>query len=113
MWLKDWRKRWFVLEGNKLHFSKSPSDSPHGTIDLAACLTVKSAEDKTDKRNSFEVATPEATYYMYADTEKSKDEWIGAIGRAIVKYSNAFTNEDDYDDGESDSEDDDEEDDDE
>ena len=32
-------------------------------------------------RNSFEVATPEATYYMYADTEKSKDEWIGAIGR--------------------------------
>lgn len=33
--------------------------------------------------------------------------------RAIVKYSNAFTNEDDYDDGESDSEDDDEEDDDE
>lgn len=31
--------------------------------------------------NSFEVATPEATYYMYAESEKEKDEWIGAIGR--------------------------------
>lgn len=35
MWLKDWRKRWFVLEGNKLHFSKSPSVR---SIDLSAHL---------------------------------------------------------------------------
>lgn len=54
---------------------------PHGTIDLRDCLTVKSAEEKTDKRHSFEVATPEATFYMFADSEKEKDEWIGAIGR--------------------------------
>jgi hypothetical protein len=28
-----------------------------------------------------EVATKEKTFYMYADTEKEKDEWIGAIGK--------------------------------
>jgi len=29
---------------------------------------------------------------MYADTEKQKDEWIGAIGRAIVKFSGSYRN---------------------
>ena len=49
-----------------------------------------------------QVATPDATYFMYAETEKEKDEWIGAIGRAIVKFSNAYTNEDGMDEGDSD-----------
>ena len=97
VWLKEWRKRHFVLKGNKLYFSKKQGDEPHGTIDLEKCVTVKSAEEKTSKRFSFEVATPESVYFMYASTEKEKDEWIGAIGRAIVKYSNVYTC-DDFDD---------------
>jgi hypothetical protein len=32
---------------------------------------------------------------MYADSEKEKDEWIGAIGRAIVQSSRTFTTEND------------------
>lgn len=32
---------------------------------------------------------------MYAETENEKDEWIGAIGRAIVRYSSAFTGDND------------------
>lgn len=34
---------------------------------------------------------------MYADKEKEKDEWIGAIGRAIVQASGTFTHEDNAD----------------
>jgi hypothetical protein len=37
-------------------------------------------------RYCFEVATPESTFYMYAETEKEKDEWIGAIGRYILSF---------------------------
>jgi hypothetical protein len=44
----------------------------------------------TIKRHCFEVATPDEVFFMYADNEKEKDEWIGAIGRAIVKYSGSF-----------------------
>ncbi len=40
------------------------------------------------------VSTNDTTFYMYADSEKEKDEWIGAIGRAIVQSSKTFTNED-------------------
>ena len=54
------------------------------------------AEEKTNKRYCFEVATPESTFYMYAETEKEKDEWIGAIGRAIVRFSSAFTGDDGF-----------------
>lgn len=40
---------------------------------------------------------------MYADSEKEKDDWIGAIGRAIVRCSSTYTNEDGMDDEERDS----------
>ncbi|TYZ65096.1 hypothetical protein PybrP1_006013 [[Pythium] brassicae (nom. inval.)] len=102
VWLKEWRRRYFVLKGNKLYFCRAAREPAHGLIDLADCLTVKSAEEKTNKRFCFEVATPDSTYYMYADTEQHKDEWIGAIGRAIVKFSSSFTgDQDDDDDGSS------------
>ena len=93
MWLKEWRQRYFVLKGNKLYFSRQKGSAPHGMIDLSECLTVKSAEDKTNMRFCFEVATPESTYYMHAESDKEKDDWIGAIGRAIVRFSSAFTGE--------------------
>jgi len=90
MWLKEWRRRYFELRGDTLSFSEGQGKASHGSIDLKDCLTVKSAEEKTKKKYSFEVATPESTYYMYASSEKEKDEWIGAIGRAIVRSSGAF-----------------------
>lgn len=66
-------------------------------IDLSVCMTVKSAELKAGKKNAIEVSTDDTVYYMYADTEKEKDEWIGAIGRAIVQSSATFTADDNVD----------------
>ncbi|KAK8802254.1 hypothetical protein WA538_005162 [Blastocystis sp. DL] len=86
-WLKNWRRRYFILKGDKLYFAKSTNVPPHGVIDLSQCQTVKSADDKTKKKYSLEVTTLGETYYMYANSEKEKDEWIGAIGRAIVHSS--------------------------
>lgn len=97
-WFGEWRQRWFVLKGNKLYFSKGPDINPHGMIDLKECVSVKSADLFTKKPHSFEVKTPDSIYYMYAEKEKTKDEWIGAISRAIVRYSSAYTNDDDDDD---------------
>ena len=93
-WLKDWRRRYFFLKGSKLFFAKGEFSAPHGMIDLSTCMTVKSAELKAGKKNAIEVSTKEKTFYMYADTEKEKDEWIGAIGRSIVQSSATFTTDD-------------------
>jgi hypothetical protein len=99
--------RYFILKGSKLYFAKTPSTLPHGVIDLSQCMTVKSAELKAGKKNAIEVSTLDTTFYMYADTEKEKDDWIGAIGRSIVQASATFTNDDGADGAADDSEDDD------
>eukprot|EP00640_Fibrocapsa_japonica_P009687 CAMPEP_0113948744 /NCGR_PEP_ID=MMETSP1339-20121228/71785_1 /TAXON_ID=94617 /ORGANISM="Fibrocapsa japonica" /LENGTH=80 /DNA_ID=CAMNT_0000955895 /DNA_START=99 /DNA_END=341 /DNA_ORIENTATION=- /assembly_acc=CAM_ASM_000762 len=69
-------------------------------VDLRHCLTVKSAEEKTRKPHSLVIKTPDETFYCYADNEKEKDQWIGAIGKAIVRASSTFTKEDGFDSGE-------------
>lgn len=56
-------------------------DDPHGMIDLKDCLTVKSADEKTGKAHSFEVATPEQVYFMFADSEAQKVR-SGPVSRA-------------------------------
>ena len=61
-------------------------------IDLALCTTVKSADLKSRKRNSFEISTPDTTYLLYADTEQAKDDWIGRVGKAIVRCSSTYHN---------------------
>jgi len=82
VWLKDWRRRYFILKGSKLFFAKSELSACHGMIDLASCMTVKSAEYKAHKKNALEVSTPDTTYLMHADTEKDKDDWY------VFKVSN-------------------------
>jgi hypothetical protein len=71
-------------------------------IDLSSCMTVKSAEQKTHKRYALEVSTQETTFYMYAGNEKEKDDWIGAIGRAIVQSSGTYQDEEVGNDSDSD-----------
>jgi hypothetical protein len=89
---QDWRRRYFLLKGSKLFYSKNEWSPPHGMIDLAHCTTVKSADLKSKMRHSFEVSTPEITYLLYADTEQEKDDWIGRVGKAIVRCSSTYYN---------------------
>ena len=64
--IQDWRRRYFILKGSRLFFAKTPYEAPHGMIDLSRCTTVKSADLKAHKKNSFEISTPDTTYLLYA-----------------------------------------------
>ncbi|KAL3759406.1 hypothetical protein ACHAWU_000705 [Discostella pseudostelligera] len=82
LWLRDWRRRYFILKGNRLFFAKSPLEPPHGMIDLSRCTTVKSADLKSHKKHSFEISTPETTYLLYAVPmfrEINREEEAGAM----------------------------------
>lgn len=59
-------------------------------MDLALCTTVKSADLKSKKRYSFEISTPDICYLLYADNEQHKDDWIGRVGKAIVRSSRTY-----------------------
>ncbi len=83
-WLRIWRKRYFKLYvgagGPRLYYMKDAESPPHGMIDLRSCLTVKTADEKTGKQHSFEVATGEQVFFMCADTAAQKDEVRRAHG---------------------------------
>lgn len=91
MWLKDWRRRYFFLKDSKLFFAKGEFTPAHGMIDVSQCTTVKSAELKARRKFAIEVSTKDQTFYMCADSDKEKDDWIGAIGRSIVQSSSTYT----------------------
>jgi PH domain len=95
-----------LLAASSIGFLSVLQDEPHGVIDLAGCLTVKSAEEKCGRQFSFEISVPAETFYLFADDAVSKDEWIGAIGKAIVRYSSSFRPETAGDDDDDDDDDD-------
>lgn len=57
-------------------------------IPVRSCVSIKGAEDSLNKPNAFEITTtlPDRMFFI-ADSDKEKEDWINAIGRAIVKGS--------------------------
>ncbi|CAI9273694.1 unnamed protein product [Lactuca saligna] len=90
-YIKTWRRRWFVLKQGKVFWFKESivtrGSRPRGVIPVAACLTVKGAEDVINKQFAFELSTRSDTMYFIADSEKEKEDWINSIGRSIVQLS--------------------------
>ena len=65
-------------------------------------LIFQSADSKSRKKNALEIILKKEEFSMYAATEREKDEWVGQIGKAIVKHSGMYVDEDDGDDEEDD-----------
>jgi len=59
-------------------------DTPTEVIDLRVFSSVKSSEDYTNRTHSFDVYSADMVFSMVAGTENEKEDWIRAIGRAIV-----------------------------
>eukprot|EP01083_Nonionella_stella_P176234 616037_1 len=72
--------------GKLLYSFKNERDyaNPTESIDLKVHSSVKSSEEYTGKANSFDVYSHETVFSMYAESENDKEDWIRAIGRAIV-----------------------------
>jgi len=83
---KRWRKRWFVLQDSTLYSFKKERvyDTPTEIVDLRVFSSVKSSEDYTHRAHSFDVYSTDMVFSMVAPAEGDKEDWIRAIGRAIV-----------------------------
>lgn len=80
------------------HFTPPTQDSvPRGVIEVKRCLSIKGAEDAINKPHAFEIATTDDSMFFIADSDKEKEDWINAVGRAIVKHSRSLMDNDQAD----------------
>lgn len=97
-YIKTWRRRWFVLKQGKIFWFKSdavtPESIPRGVVDVNKCLSIKGAEDTINKPFAFEISTNNDSMFFIAESEKEKEDWINAVGRAIVKHSRSLLEND-------------------
>jgi len=100
-YIKTWRRRWFVLKQGKIFWFKSdivtPDSVPRGVIEVRKCLSIKGAEDAINKPHAFEISTTDDNMFFIADSDKEKEDWINAVGRAIVKHSRSILDNDQAD----------------
>ena len=93
-WLREWRKRYFILKGKKLYFSDSASNDPHGEIDLESVINITCIDEKSSISNGDEnekcffqlITRSYGTYYFYTENKKMRKDWMHVIERAIIFY---------------------------
>eukprot|EP00470_Lotharella_oceanica_P001403 CAMPEP_0170170600 /NCGR_PEP_ID=MMETSP0040_2-20121228/3593_1 /TAXON_ID=641309 /ORGANISM="Lotharella oceanica, Strain CCMP622" /LENGTH=81 /DNA_ID=CAMNT_0010410097 /DNA_START=174 /DNA_END=419 /DNA_ORIENTATION=+ len=76
-------------------------ENPTEVIDLKVFSSVKSSEDYTNRKNSFDVYSKDMSFSMVAPNSGEKEDWIRNIGRAIITSRNNWQT--DYNDKDSDS----------
>ncbi|ETO10085.1 tryptophanyl-tRNA synthetase, partial [Reticulomyxa filosa] len=59
-------------------------ENPTEVVDLKVFSSVKSSEDSTNKKHSFDVYSTDMRHSFVATSESEKEDWIRHIGKAIV-----------------------------
>lgn len=75
----------------------SQDSIPRGVIDVHRCLSIKGAEDAINRPHAFELSTADEAMFFIADSDKEKEDWINAVGRAIVRHSRSLLEGDQVD----------------
>ena len=101
--VKEWRKRYVVLTKDCLATFKTGPLEMYMMRDATECvffgsmMTVKSAEQETQKENSFCLQRNKdgRFFFFIADTPAEKEAWVGAIGRQMVRKTVLIEDHDD------------------
>jgi len=82
-----WQKRYFVLHPASLSYYKKPPKKNigkvKGVIELSNVVSVTQADSITRKLNSFQVDTPDRTYWFQSMTTDECEAWIASIQKLI------------------------------
>uniref|UniRef100_A0A3Q1IBA9 PH domain-containing protein n=1 Tax=Anabas testudineus TaxID=64144 RepID=A0A3Q1IBA9_ANATE len=85
--MKNWKRRYFVLDENAVSYYKSDQDKEAlKVIPLKEIHKVQECKDRelTMRDNLFEVVTTSRTFFVQADSPEDMHSWIKAISGAIV-----------------------------
>ncbi|KAM5140759.1 pleckstrin homology domain-containing family A member 1 [Mantella aurantiaca] len=85
--MKNWKRRFFLLDENTIGYFKSESDrEPLRMIQLREVQKVQECKqsDIMLRDNLFEIVTSSRTFFVQADSPEEMHSWIRAISGAIV-----------------------------
>ncbi|RDX56200.1 hypothetical protein OH76DRAFT_1396537 [Lentinus brumalis] len=82
---KRWIRHWFVLKNDVLSWYQSASDPyfPHGVVDLRYAISCEPVGEK-----DIRLRTTQKSIRLAADSVPSRDEWVKAIRRVMLKAQN-------------------------
>ncbi|KAI0823047.1 hypothetical protein BC628DRAFT_1417911 [Trametes gibbosa] len=82
---KRWIRHWFILKNDVLSWYQSASDPyfPHGVVDLRYAISCEPVNQK-----DIRLRTNQKSIRLSADSVASRDEWIKAIRKVILKVTN-------------------------
>ncbi|XP_036841380.1 pleckstrin homology domain-containing family A member 1 isoform X7 [Oncorhynchus mykiss] len=87
MQMRNWKRRYFLLEENSMSYFKSDLEKdPLRIIPLKEVHKVQECKqsDIMMRDNLFEVVTTSRTFYIQADSPEEMHSWIKAVSGAIV-----------------------------
>lgn len=84
--MKKWRRRYGVLTKSQFmtYETENINETPTEVILIKHCNGVKSAEEDTNKPNSFSIDYAGVIFYFYTDNNEEKTKWIGLISKSII-----------------------------
>ncbi|XP_067225971.1 pleckstrin homology domain-containing family A member 1 isoform X2 [Chanodichthys erythropterus] len=85
--MKNWKRRYFMLDDNALSYFKSEMDrEPLRVVPLKEVTRVQECKqsDLMMRDNLFELVTTSRTFYIQSDSPEEMHGWIKAISGAIV-----------------------------
>jgi hypothetical protein len=97
-WMGEWRRRFFILKGSKMFFSKDEYSKPHGMIDLVDCIRVsKGTEEINSRIFSFEIVLRDKTqqtkggaverFILSADSKEEQRKVMIFLAKSLERHS--------------------------
>jgi len=83
---KTWNRRWFTIQDNKIYYQKRSKDNQTELVDVRLC-TVKRTDD-VERRFAFALVSPTKCWYLQADSDLIRQNWIEIIQVAIARALN-------------------------
>jgi len=83
---RNWKKRYFSIDGTTLNYYKKPNGQLRGTLVLEASSI---ARNSNVKPNAFEVKTSSAALYAYAPSENERDRWVQNLTQIILDLNSS------------------------
>lgn len=79
--IKSWKKRWFVLNKNRLNYYRTPGSNLLGSIDLTNATEINIIKRKN---NSFEINIPDVrTYRFKSESQEELNCWVESLNKCI------------------------------